>query len=392
MKRVLNGKSVIAGMIILLNAMLLVSSVAAADWWENVKIKGDLRYRHEMINEEGKDARNRQRIRARLAVEGKVNDEMKAAVQLATGSDDPVSTNQTLDNAFTTKGIGLDLAYFEYKPSKFKGLSIIGGKLKNPFFKPGKSELIWDSDWNPEGGVFNYNYEMDNLDFTLIGSGFWIDEDSKKKDVSLFAGQGMVKLHFNEKNSSVTFGGSYYKYNNIMGHKTLYETDNGKGNSVDIAYDTTFYATIGNDTAIGDINKYHSYQNDYEMAEFFFELNHKFDNIPVTAMFNYITNTAADSLKNGWLAGIHIGKAKNVGSWAFRYIYRNLEKDAVIGAFSDSDFRGGGTNAKGHEIGGTYQLMKNAAFSISYFVNEIGIDQDVTEDFQRMQIDLQLKF
>lgn len=184
------GSKLTATILLLITGVAgLAGSSFAADWWENVKIKGDLRYRHEMISEEGKDARNRQRIRARLAVEGKVNNEMKAAIQLATGSDDPVSTNQTLDDAFTTKSIGLDLAYFEYKPSKLNGLSITGGKFKNPFFKPGESELVWDSDWNPEGGVFDYNFKMDNLGFTLIGSGFWIDEDSKKKDVSLFAGQ-----------------------------------------------------------------------------------------------------------------------------------------------------------------------------------------------------------
>ncbi|RKX17023.1 MAG: hypothetical protein DRP51_11545, partial [Candidatus Zixiibacteriota bacterium] len=96
--------------------MFLAPVVGAADWWENVKVKGDFRYRHEMINKEDKDVRHRNRIRARLAVEAKVNDEMKTVIQLATGSEDPASTNQTLDNAFTTKNIGLDLAYFEYKP------------------------------------------------------------------------------------------------------------------------------------------------------------------------------------------------------------------------------------------------------------------------------------
>ena len=52
----------------------------------------------------------------------------------------------------------------------------------------------------------------------------------------------------------------------------------------------------------------------------------------------------------------------------------------------------GGTDAKGHEIGGAYQLAENAAFKLTYFMNEIGLDQDNSKDFQRLQVDLQLKF
>ncbi|MFH2037702.1 MAG: putative porin [Candidatus Zixiibacteriota bacterium] len=378
---------------VLITIFILIFTTAsfAGDWWENVKIKGDLRYRHEMIDEEGKDANHRQRIRARLAVEGKVNEEMKAVIQLATGSSDPVSTNQTLDDAFTTKNIGLDMAYFEYNPNKLNGLKITGGKFHNPFFKPGSSELIWDSDWNPEGGTFNYHAEKDNIDFSIIGAGLWVDQDSKKEDVSLLGGQGIVKFYLNEKKTSVALGGSYYLYNNLKGHKALYEVDNAKGNSVDIVYDTTYYVTYGNDTALGGIDEYHTYQNDYDLIEAFLEVSHKFENTPVTVMFDYVTNTAADSLENGWLAGIHIGKAKNPGSWDLRYIYREVEKDAVVGAFTDSDFRGGGTDANGHEFGGNYMVTKNAAFGVTYFANTIGLDAE-EENFGRLQIDLQLKF
>jgi hypothetical protein len=109
-------------------------------------------------------------------------------------------------------------------------------------------------------------------------------------------------------------------------------------------------------------------------------------------MGDFVTNTAADSLNNGWLVGLRVGKAKKPGSWEFRYIYRNVEQDAVVGTFTDSDFRGGGTDAKGHEFGGAVQLAENTAFNLSYFVNEIGLEADDPADFNRMQIDLQLKF
>ena len=50
------------------------------------------------------------------------------------------------------------------------------------------------------------------------------------------------------------------------------------------------------------------------------------------------------------MAGATLGKAKDKGSWQFDYNYRDLEADAVVGAFSDSDFAGGGTGAEGHKL------------------------------------------
>jgi len=122
------------------------TSLQASDWWENVKVKGDLRYRHEMIDTDGEDARHRHRIRARLGFYGIVSSYTRVGIQLATGSEDPVSTNQTLDDAFSTKRIGIDLAYLEASHNALPGVTILGGKFNNPFFKPGQSELLWDCD------------------------------------------------------------------------------------------------------------------------------------------------------------------------------------------------------------------------------------------------------
>jgi hypothetical protein len=123
----------------------------------------------------------------------------------------------------------------------------------------------------------------------------------------------------------------------------------------------------------------------------FAEASHKAGNIPVTVMVDFATNGGADSANTGWLVGLHLGKTKETGSWACRYIYRELEKDAVIGIYTDSDFRGGGTDAKGHEIGGAFQVAENSTFSVTYFINKIGLG-GAESDFNRLQIDLQLKF
>ena len=107
-------------------------------WIENVKLGGDFRLRYENIDDDDmNDDRNRGRIRARLKLDAEVNDEIDLHFRFATGSDDPVSTNQTFDDAFSSKSIWLDHAYFDYQPEWLEGLSLLGGKMKNPYFTPG---------------------------------------------------------------------------------------------------------------------------------------------------------------------------------------------------------------------------------------------------------------
>ena len=55
-------------------------------WLERISLKGDFRYRHEMIDPEGRDHRNRHRVRARIHLLGKVNDVVDVGVQIATGN------------------------------------------------------------------------------------------------------------------------------------------------------------------------------------------------------------------------------------------------------------------------------------------------------------------
>lgn len=67
----------------------------------------------------------------------KVDENLSFTLGMATGGDDPVSTNQTLDTGSSTKDIRLDLAHFDYQFNDSRSLT--GGKMKNPFYKPGKT-------------------------------------------------------------------------------------------------------------------------------------------------------------------------------------------------------------------------------------------------------------
>lgn len=372
-------KDALLASILTLGAVVALSTgAAAAEWWENVKVKGDLRYRHEMIDTDDRSARHRHRVRARVGVHGVVSEYATVGVQLATGSDDPVSTNQTLGDAFSTKRIGLDMAYVELNHPKLPGLALTGGKFDNPFFKPGGSELIWDSDFNPEGGVVTYERDFNHVSLLLVGSGLWVLERSSGDDSWMGAGQGVVRFSFNEEKTGIAVGAGFFDYVNVAGFEPFYDPDD----------------LFGNSGILAGTQEITRYAFDYELLEILFEATHEIEEIPVTVMADFVANTAGKrgNSDEGWLAGLRAGKAKKPGEWDLRYIYRELEADAVLGIITDSDFRGGGTDAKGHEMGGSVVLASNTAFSVTYFINEIGLRSRDPESFTRLQVDLQLKF
>ncbi|RJP18583.1 MAG: hypothetical protein C4520_14195 [Candidatus Abyssobacteria bacterium SURF_5] len=357
-------------------------------WTDRVKLKGDLRYRYEYIDsldtKTGKDEeRHRNRIRARIGIEAKATDTVDLGFQLSTseaGGDedlgDPVSGNQTLDNAWSLKEIWVSEAYFDWHPANVEGLHVLGGKMKRPFINPNASELVWDSDVNPEGGALTYKKSLDSTD--LMGNlyGFWIEENSASSDSLLVGAQGALKQKFEAFDNGLyaMAGASYYDYGGIEAKDTFFDDGKSFGNT--ILPDGT-------------------YAEDFNELEVFGEVGMRIKEVPVSVFADYVQNLAADEEDAGWSVGFGVGKTKDPGSWAFRYLYKELEQDAVVGLFTDSDFGGGGTNVDGHEVNLTYQLAKNWQLAASYFHNNQFISDDDgrdEEDYRRLQLDVIFKF
>jgi hypothetical protein len=64
---------------------------------------------------------------------------------------------------------------------------------------------------------------------------------------------------------------------------------------------------------------------------------------------------------DSWQVRVDFGipKVTHAGEWNVFSFYKYVEADAVLDAYTDSDFHLGGTNAKGWVVGGNYGLMKN---------------------------------
>lgn len=366
-------------------SVIFASSVPAADWWENVKLKGDFRYRHEMLDTDNTEARLRHCIRARLGIFESVSTNTRIGIQLATGSDNPVSTNQTIGDGNTTKSVGLDLAFMETTHEKLPGLILLAGKMKNPFYRPGKSELLWDSDWNPEGAALAFEHSSDHVSVDLITGGMWLQERKEGRDNYMAALQGKATFQFQSIASSLTVGGGIFDYDAIKDYEPLYNGD-GFGNSLYTVVDTL---VDGDDSSFVSTEYY---SGDYTIIELFASATHELGSFPVTVLGDVAVNSEADSLDTGWLIGCRAGKTGKPGSWELQYNYRKIEKDAVFGLFTSSGFRGGGTDAKGHDISAALQLAKNTTFKVTYYITEANLTQETTDAIRRFHMDLQLKF
>jgi len=95
---------------------------------------------------------------------------------------------------------------------------------------------------------------------------------------------------------------------------------------------------------------------------------------------------------NAWIAGIKLGSAllQKRWEWNVSLNYRNVESDAVIDGFCDSDFGGGGTNLKGLTLGANVALAKRVSFGVKWMSASEVSGPTYKNDI--LQIDLNGKF
>ena len=344
----------------------IVESINGTDktsWADRISFKADIRDRYEYIDQRGKEIRQRNRVRLRAEFNMKVNNTLDFGFGLASGKDDPTSTNQSLGDSFSTKDIRLDLAYFNWQLND--SLKLTGGKMKNPFYKPAKNPILWDGDLNPEG--FALYYDNNFIQATLAG--YSVEERKTADDTLLFAGQLRHEFKLSDSSKFIT-GLGYYDYQNLKGNTPLFDGKR-KGNTLDVN---------------GNI------ANDFNTAEAFLEYKSKLSGRPLSIYGNYYQNTAADDLDSAFTIGFMYGKVKSLGSWNFGYAYLDVEADAILGVFNDSDFAAGNTDSKGHLIKAGYGLKKNVSLGLTYINSEIDQSQPIQTDYDRLQLDFKIKF
>jgi len=127
-------------------------------------------------------------------------------------------------------------------------------------------------------------------------------------------------------------------------------------------------------------------------------MNFYMDDIPVKLIADYVLNSATENSATegedkGFQFGMRLGRARVPKSMEGFVYYRHLEAEAAVGALSDSDFGGGGTNHKGFITGLKYQFLENTQLGLTYYTTEqIENTGNVKDDSNTLQLDMSVKF
>ena len=237
--------------------------------------------------------------------------------------------------------------------------------MKNPLYKAGGVPLIWDGDLNPEG--FAARFSSGGF-FGTVG-GFSVEERSSADDSLLFAAQAGYTFAVGD-NASLTAGAGYFAYTDTIGNEPFY---NGRpnGNTVDINGD---------------------YVYDYKNTEVFAQFDTKVGDWPLKIYAHAVQNNEVSTEDTGFAVGAKVGSAKSDGDMEFSWTFQDIEADAVIGTFNDSDFGGGGTDSDGHILKAKYAVSKRIFVGGTLFLNDVDRFQGTAHDYSRLQLDVEFKF
>ncbi len=347
------------------------------EWVQNTKLKGDMRVRYQFERRENDtESRSRGRLRYRLGIENKVNDQWKVGAGLSSSEigstvDDARSTNTTFTDGFRRADIRLDSAFAEYQPAPW-GKAIAGRFVKTDYLWT-PTDMLWDTDINPTGASVHVEKKFSDNLTTYLNNGVWvIDENGKsdRTDPFLYYAQGGIKNTMGMFDAQIT--ATYYGFNGVKG--------------------STLDGTASSNTLSGGVLDY-DYDTFGPSAEIGLKHPLGLDAVERGALFgDFIHNFDPESDENGWAAGVKFGDSKVVGKnqWQVKYQFTTLGKDAFPDTYPDSDRLGGTTDVKGHEWILEYGLSKNVSLALDYYQDDR--ITAVHNGQKLLQADVNLKF
>lgn len=397
--------------------------------------------------------RTRLRLRARLGADVNLEDGFSGGIRFGTGQDNgPVSENQTLGLANNGQGgdfgkyqLWLDRAFIRYdiwaQPNK--DIAFLFGRFDNPFFTT--SRMIWEDEIAMDGVALSAKYEVfEGFTPFIVGGAFPVfntdfnyatNDPSKFKSVDkyLYAAQAGVDWRIS-KDVNFKVAGAFYDFQNIEGKLSspfvpLTPSDAGNtddtrpsfaqnGNTYMALRDITPTAANNYGTSLQyqyfglatpfrvlaldgklDINHFEPCQVSL-YGEYAKNLAYNYEAINAVAVNNRGPNTASGAVGNysggdqAWIVGIRLGKQvfEKAGDWALDFNYRHVESDAVVDAFTDSDFGVPlyGTNLKGYTVGASVAASHSVRFGLHWMSAQAITGPTFRSDL--LQFDISAKF
>jgi hypothetical protein len=325
--------------------------------------------------------RDRLRVRARFGVQSQLSPAVSAAIRIVTGNPlDPSSEYQTLGNYSQRYGVQLDQAWLRWEGrggsggSEVPWLTTIGGRMPNPWFSP--TNLVYYQELQVEGlaatgrlRLAGHGPEASQA-FLTLGVLPVQEVALSARDKWLLGAQlgTSLRLGMDER---LRLALAFYDFEHVQGLPNAAASPHQydftappwlqQGNSV---YNIAYNPAGGSSTLYALASKFRlvNLSAAYEVPVGSYSIGVRADAVRNVgfdaAQILALTGQSVEKRNKGYQADLSFGHPTlgALGRWRATLGYRYLQRDAVLDAWTDTDFHEGGTDTKGY-----------------YFVGDLGI-------------------
>lgn len=318
--------------------LVMLGSLSTAGVAADVTTNGNFGYRFDSIEAGTAPKSEKDRLRAELVLDAKVNDKVKAVVGFSTGTFNS-RWNDMGENA-ELKEVDLHLAYVEY--AALDNVKVTLGKMHQPWAT--SSSLFFDKDVKPEGVAVAFNHGSGlfaNVSSVKLVEG-GVADDSEVQSLQVGLHKELFGLHFK--------GGVALHNHDVQG-------------------------------AVAD----------HDLQQVFAEAGTKLLGKPAVLFVDYMKNDKANANDTALAYGLKFGNAKKPQEWDLAVFHQKVEANAQFGLWQDSDFAGGQGNHEGYGLLASYVVADGWKVNGKYFDVERNISA-VKSDYKRLQLDLVFAF
>ena len=391
------------------------------------RLSGDVRVRGEGFWQEGTPDRYRPRIRLRLGIEGKLNEDFAGGIYFASGAvadgnpsyRDPVSTNETLTSFFERKTVGFDRGWITYNPNNLKWLSLTGGKFAYSWTR---TPLTFDNDLNPEGFVGKLSWDFGGAylkNANVQAMQLYYNESSTGQDAYATGGSFQAKINAGRW---ITLTPTYtvLNWNNVdtiaqAASPVTLPQPNTPASGAPLPQPTTQPIRVINANAMTNAtyiigtgtSQRRGFLSGFMYSDFILDTSIKTgsERFPLRFMGEYEQNLRASNGEDRayWLEA-SVGRQRDKMDLQLGYSWARVEQDAVISQFNESDMRAP-TNVLQHRVFGNLLVAKNTTAGVTLWYGRTlntalqnavkpgtVAAGDVESYLKRLQLDLIYKF
>ena len=397
---------------------------AVPEWVRGIEFAGDLRMRFEAdrfadgnapaVNVSATNSnrsltllntsedRERFRFRGRFGLTATLDENWAGGLRLSTGTlTDPVSENQTLGTYNQRYVVAFDRAYVRYRYGD--AVNVVAGRFGNPWYG---TELVWANDLSFDGVAAQWTPRLSDRvrGFATLAVSPIQEVELSSADKWLFGGQVGATLAGSAHAVGGKVGVGYYYYKNIVGQTSPLGSSLNEFTAPPFTQKGNTYYNISSDPSRPLLGL----ASEYRLLNVTGQVDSP---VPLIAdkrvilvgdfVRNLGFNRTAVSQRvgsdvepkvNGYQFRVSFGDSdvSRRNQWQAFVGYRRVERDAVLDAFTDSDFRLGGTDARGYILGGSYGLGKNVAATLKLLSGDSISGPPLSIDV--IQLDLNMRF